>query len=820
MIARKLFFPLLFFILLHVPKVAHSKLQKAFIDLNTTAFTKKGFIPLKGEWIFYWNKLLSPQDLKNNELLQSGTFFKAPGHWTDKRNGSLPRFGYGTFILNVKGAPKETELTLTLKDISSSFQVFIAQRDEVKSLGGKGKVGPKKEDSIPEYGQFVKSFKVKDSSFTIFIHLANFHHKKGGLNKLPRLGLKTKIQNQLKTENYQFFFFLFLFLIICVNHFIIFFQRREDKESLWFALFCFLLMVRTLSLESLYESIFFSAPSTLAFNVNYKIRYMTFILSAPVFINFLKYLFTDHIHTPVLKWLWRTTLVGVLIIILTPVHIFTEIQDFFQIVLILSVIYLLTQITRATIQKTPFAKICLLGIFLLGIGVVWDIIVARNDLSHFTTSIFIFIQSYIISKKFSLAFGLVEKLNVELEEKVKERTKEISTLLNNLESSIFSVTKDLQVVTPFSQYSYTLFKRDIEGLNVFDFLFIPIEKGSRRYEEMSGYFEAVFGDDELNYSFIEANFLQNIVLSDSERPEGRSLKISYTPLYDHNGLVQRLMFIVEDITEFEKFYSEAKNDQLSYNFIKEVLTIENKKQLVNALSSSIQSGIQSLSDLLTEKKDSVQNDYFLKSYKKTIEKIIKDVELMPLLNERIHIKTADFDYTSLLGEKEYGRKELEDNLNYQIEVTDKINDVVEYLVVYGNVVKLFYPVKFDMPFDKIIKDKVHNLNKSLNSIFEKAFQVKNTSEINKETLARISQQAKNHEGFDQFMALVQQKTKFISLLLKACNKNEASKTFSALANLFKQMPPQEKLNETDLNQKLIIPFKEMKKLHLDTAELS
>ncbi|MEC7182256.1 MAG: hypothetical protein VXW15_06055, partial [Bdellovibrionota bacterium] len=135
---------------------------------------------------------------------------------------------------------------------------------------------------------------------------------------------------------------------------------------------------------------------------------------------------------------------------------------------------------------------------------------------------------------------------------------------------------------------------------------------------MSGYFESAFGDDELNYSFIEANFLQNIVLSDSERPEGRSLKISYTPLYDHNGLVQRLMFIVEDITEFEKFYSEAKNDQLSYNFIKEVLTIENKKQLVNALSSSIQSGIESLSDLLTEKKDSVQNDYFLKSYKKTI----------------------------------------------------------------------------------------------------------------------------------------------------------------------------------------------------------
>ena len=139
--------------------------------------------------------------------------------------------------------------------------------------------------------------------------------------------------------------------------------------------------------------------------------------------------------------------------------------------------------------------------------------------------------------------------------------------------------------------------------------------------------------------------------------------------------------------------------------------------------------------------------------------MITDVELMPLLKERIHIKTADFDYTPLLGEREYGMKKLKDNLNYQNEVTDKINDIVGYLIVYGDVVKLFYPVKFDVPFNRIIEDKVLNLHELLNSIFEKSFQVKDTDEINKETLKKISQKAKNHQGFDQFIALIQQKTK-------------------------------------------------------------
>ena len=818
MIVKKFFFP--FLLLFLFPLTAQSKIQNGTLNLKSSEFSENDLVALKGEWTFYWKKFLSPEDLKDKELLKKGTSFKVPGNWTDKLNGSLPKFGYGTFLLNIQGATKGTDLSLILKDISSSFQAFIIQGNEIKLLGQKGKAATTKKDSIPEYGEFINQFKVKSPSFKILIHLANFHHKKGGLNNTPTLGLKKTIQGKKKIENYQFSFFLFLFLIISVNHFIIFFQRKEDKESLWFGLFCFLLMIRTLSLESHYETIFFSNPSTLAFNVNYKIRYLTFILSAPIFMNFLKYLFTDHIHDLVLKWLWRITLLGSAIILLAPVYIFTEIQNFYQNILLLAVLYLLTQITRATIQKIPFARICLFGITLLGIGVIWDIVVARNDLSHFTTSIFIFIQSYIISKKFSLTFRMAEKLNVELEEKVKERTKEISTLLNNLESSVFSVKKDLKVMTPFSQYSQILFKKNIEGLNIFDFLFIPIEKGSRKYEEINSCFNSVFGDDELNYSFVEGNFLQNIVLSDSERPEGRSLKISYTPLYDQNGLVERVMFIVEDITEFEKFYSEAKSDQLSYNFIKEVLTIENKKDLVSSLSSSIQSGIESLSELLTEKNDSIQSSYFLNNYKKTIEKIIKDVELMPFLKKRIRIKTADFDYTSLLGEEEYGKKKLEDNLNYQIEVTDKINDIVEYLIVYGNVVKLFYPVKFDMPFNKIIKDKVLNLNMLLTSIFEKTFQVEDTEKINKDVLAKIAQLAKSHQGFDQFMALIQQKTKFISLLLKVDEKDEASKTFSTLANLFKQMPPQEKLSETDLNQKLIIPFKDLKKVDLDLNGLS
>ena len=187
---------------------------------------------------------------------------------------------------------------------------------------------------------------------------------------------------------------------------------------------------------------------------------------------------------------------------------------------------------------------------------------------------------------------------------------------------------------------------------------------------------------------------------------------------------------------------------------------------------------------------------------------------MPILNKKIHVKTAEFDYVSLLGEKEYGGKKTDEEINYQLEVTDKINDIINYLLIYDNVVKIFHIAPFDYPFDNIIKEKVHDLKIFLTSLFEKILLIRDTEKIDKEKLARMASLAKLYPEFDKTINHIQQRTKFISLLLKANEKETASKTFSTLATLFKQMPTQKKLNETTLNQNLILPYKEILNLDL------
>jgi hypothetical protein len=364
-----------------------------------------------------------------------------------------------------------------------------------------------------------------------------------------------------------------------------------------------------------------------------------------------------------------------------------------------------------------------------------------------------------------------------------------------------------------------LFKKDIEGMNVFEFLFINIKKDARAYNDLYKALHSIFGEDELSFSFVEGNFPLTIILSDDERPEGKVLKISYTPLFNKSNLVEKLMLIVEDITEFENYYKEAQLDQLSFNFIKEVLTIKNKKNIVNQIEQSIKIGLDALDDLLSPMSDTYDDKYFLNNYQKNAEQIISNIENLQLLSNKIQIKLADFDYTSLIGEEKYGdtkNHETRAKINYQLEVTEKINDILEYLLMYGNVVKLFFPqgFKFQFPFDAIIHEKIKDLKIILMNLFEKTFLVRNVGMINKEKFARMASLARLYPEFDRTMMLIQQRAKFISLLLKATGKEELSKSFSNLAILVKQMPPKNKLNETVLNHNLIMPYKEILKATL------
>ena len=77
---------------------------------------------------------------------------------------------------------------------------------------------------------------------------------------------------------------------------------------------------------------------------------------------------------------------------------------------------MMTQMIRAAIKNIPHSRICLLGLTVFFFGIIWDMLLYQGfylslNLLSLLVLLLFFIQSHIISIKFSEAYKFAEELN-------------------------------------------------------------------------------------------------------------------------------------------------------------------------------------------------------------------------------------------------------------------------------------------------------------------------------------------------------------------------------------------------------------------------
>ena len=799
-------------------KKATNKAINGLLDLSSSTEYIKNDVEIKGEWLFFNSIFLNPQDISKNKIPEVSGLIDFPGVVTNfplqKPNQKFGPFGFGSFLLKVSGVKKGFPFGFEVNDISSNFDITIIQGKKIFEMGGYGKLGKNKKESISQFGRLFGDFITDGEDFYILLRASNYHYRDLGMIGYFKIGPKNLIQSNFIENKLRNFFTLGILLIVAIIHLGIYSQRRDDKGSLWFSFFCFIMLFRFLSIKS-YLDVLFPYPSNFSFYFNRKIEFMTFYFGGPIFLEFLRYLFRDYIPKNLMKVLWGISISFGLIVLFTPPPLFYKTLQTYQIITVFTLLYMMTQLIRAAIKNVPHSRICLLGLTVFFFGIIWDMLLYQGflpfiELAFYTSIVFVFIQSHIISIKFSEAYKFAEDLNKRLEEKVINRTMVISNLFNSLKSAVFAIDKDLKVIPPCSEYSKKLFKKDIAHQSFFDLIFPNYVKDDRRVNDLTNHVKAVFGDDELNYSFVEANFPQSIVLNDPERPEGKSLKLSYSPFYNDQNLVERIMVIIEDVTEYETYYKEAKLDQVNYWFMKEIVQQKNLQSIFLNLEGSLKKGLKTIDDFLSPESDDYTAVYFLENYKLGIDHILSKVENLSMLSNMIHIKTADFDYQSVTADSEFPNdesKKVGGKSYFQSEATEKMIDIVDYILSYVSCAKNFEDKSIDIIKKEDIEEKISNLKGNLKNIFEKTFLVQDIESIDKDQLARIATLAKLYPNFDHLMTIICFKSKVISLYYLALEDNQASKKYSDFSGHLKQLPVKNKLTGTTINQHLIIPSK-------------
>lgn len=147
--------------------------------------------------------------------------------------------------------------------------------------------------------------------------------------------------------------------------------------------------------------------------------------------------------------------------------------------------------------------------------------------------------------------------------------KKVSDLLNNMRQAVFSVGPDGSIVAPVSKFADAVFGRSLIGSNVYDAVYPELDQKGEDYANLKSAMIGVYGEGELQWDLMEDAFPRRalIYLPGSERNEDslRVLKISVGPIWNDNQLLERIMFIVEDVTDVEKLERKMAEEKAKAN---------------------------------------------------------------------------------------------------------------------------------------------------------------------------------------------------------------------------------------------------------------
>lgn len=616
--------------------------KNGYLDLSQYSLSENKILKLDGEWELYYNKLYTPEDFNSNNI-NNVQYFKIPSNLkgTIINGTKLSHYGYMTLRLKIKLNSNDVNKFLGIKTQNLLTASKIWVNGDLTDYYGV--VGKNEEEYRPIFKPTISIFEPKSQYIDIVIQAANFREP-ASMIKSIYIGTKNEV---LLEENVQLGIDLFLFgsiLIMSLYHLALFSIRRKDKSTLYFGLFALAIAVRSLFMgERIAVQIFPNMP----FEVLSKTAAISYYLALPLFLMFFKELFNE-ISDRVISISKYVAIIMTLLCLVTTNKIYDKLAIPSQIYSMLICLYILYKLIKFLINKRENAFEMFLGALIVIMAFLCDVLDYDGYLSiRFAMPVgvflFIFIQSYILAKYFTRALTLSESLasenakmyneikemNEELEDKVEQRTVQLSnsrkalkSLLDNAGQGFLTFGKDYRVGEVFSIQCTDLFKKDIKDKKIQDLLFKNNSEDELIFKSI---IEEIFNTDdsykikvlmELLPEEIEINnrnlFLEYKIITEDEAYEDKMIMIVLTDISEKRQLENKIerekevlemivnsIIYYEDLRElinsYDRFYnsylenilnSDLQAEAISYEILTKIHTFRGNFAQINMLKTA------------------------------------------------------------------------------------------------------------------------------------------------------------------------------------------------------------------------------------------
>lgn len=378
-----------------IPTAKHGAL-----NLEKWNFDKNGSIPLNGDWNFYWDTLLGPNDFPT-QIKPSLQEFAITWNKIEETNNSS--FGFATYTLDININNSNQVYALEIPSFYTSYKIWL----NGELFAGIGEVGVNKKTSKPYWLPLTTAFTNTENSLHIVLQIANFEHNKGGASQPIKLGIASQLyrDRELKLG----IDLLLTGALIMGGLFLLglFIFGRQNRALLYFALFCLTYSYRIIGTDPYYLHNIFP---DLSWYIATRLEYLTLFLSTFLFMLFIQTLYPKETSKIMANFLKIVTAILVVISLFGPASWFTLTIEPFLVVLLIYVIYGTFIIFKAVRNKREGAQYAVLGFIVLFVIISLQ---ALNYLGYLPFypylyfvgyMLFFFFQSLILSYRFAHYF--------------------------------------------------------------------------------------------------------------------------------------------------------------------------------------------------------------------------------------------------------------------------------------------------------------------------------------------------------------------------------------------------------------------------------
>ena len=406
--------------------------------LNQVEFTENSTSPLKGMWQYYPEQfIVNPSAILKSQAVALPISFK---EITGKNQT------YGTFIGHFK-IPKEyigRRIAVYIPNQYGAYRMYL-NGDFILRLGEISENAKNQEtESAPRIAYFV----LEKEYFSLTFQVSNFNALHGGLENPMRIGIAKIIA--LQFQQFMMSIGLMCGAVLGVGLFTLMFsvfQRSIGRSSV--RVFVFGLFIIFLALHNL-----FSAPYayTVFMNISWlwgaRLESLFTYLTIGFFLSYMYLLNWRYLHPVVYVLAMFLLLVNILVTVFTLPEVFQPLA-FYSSVLSLVVVSNFAYGFYLTLKhKKNYSTINVWAVILLCVTFTHDFLLTLNlidsfNLSFISTSFYALLIMFQQSKNYArhsyhieqLNNNLIE-LNSSLDQKVQERTSQLSLLNEKLEQQI------------------------------------------------------------------------------------------------------------------------------------------------------------------------------------------------------------------------------------------------------------------------------------------------------------------------------------------------------------------------------------------------